>query len=98
LRRIKRSPESKNHFNVVETTKRRLFHIEGRIESVAYEPVWAIGTGKCFQSKRKKCENRETVRTAFGVAAAPKYGGSKPIMQKKFFKPDVDGGLIGGAA
>lgn len=103
--------QSKNHFNVVENQLRDgLFHIESKDwESIvlAYEPVWAIGTGETAspdQAQEMHAFIRETVRKAFGSDIAEDvsilYGGSvKPDNAKEIFsKPDVDGGLIGGAA
>ena len=74
---------------------------------LAYEPVWAIGTGETAspdQAQEMHEFIRETVRKAFGSDVAEDvsilYGGSvKPDNAKEIFsKPDVDGGLIGGAA
>ena len=103
--------QSKNHFNVVENQLRDgLFHIESKDwESIvlAYEPVWAIGTGETAspdQAQEMHAFIRETVRKTFGSDIAEDvpilYGGSvKPDNAKEIFsKPDVDGGLIGGAA
>ncbi|MGO4905074.1 triose-phosphate isomerase [Flavobacterium sp. W20_MBD1_R3] len=103
--------QSKNHFNVVENQlKDGLFHIEAKDwESIvlAYEPVWAIGTGETASPDQVQEMHefiRETVRKAFGNTIADNvsilYGGSvKPDNAKEIFsKPDVDGGLIGGAA
>ncbi|TDD77326.1 triose-phosphate isomerase [Flavobacterium caseinilyticum] len=103
--------QSKNHFNVVENQLRDgLFHIEAKDwENIvlAYEPVWAIGTGETAspdQAQEMHEFIRETVRKAFGSDIAENvsilYGGSvKPDNAKEIFsKPDVDGGLIGGAA
>ncbi len=102
---------SKNHFNVVENQLRDgLFHIEKASWSsivLAYEPVWAIGTGETASPEQAQEMHefiRETVRKEFGSdiaeAASILYGGSvKPDnAQEIFSKPDVDGGLIGGAA
>ena len=103
--------QSKNHFNIVENQLRDgLFHIEaknwGKIV-LAYEPVWAIGTGETASPEQAQEMHefiRETVRKAFGSDVAEDvsilYGGSvKPDNAKEIFsKPDVDGGLIGGAA
>jgi triosephosphate isomerase len=103
--------QSKNHFNIVENQlKDGLFHIEakdwGKIV-LAYEPVWAIGTGETASPEQAQEMHefiRETVRTAFGSDIAEDvsilYGGSvKPDNAAEIFsKPDVDGGLIGGAA
>ena len=103
--------QSENHFNVVENQLRDgLFHIESKDwESIvlAYEPVWAIGTGETASPEQAQEMHkfiRETVRKAFGSDIAENvsilYGGSvKPDNAKEIFsKPDVDGGLIGGAA
>jgi triosephosphate isomerase len=103
--------QSNNHFNVVENQlKDGLFHIKAASwENVvlAYEPVWAIGTGETASPEQAQEMHefiRETVRKAFGSDVAEDvailYGGSvKPENAKEIFsKPDVDGGLIGGAA
>ena len=74
---------------------------------LAYEPVWAIGTGKTAtaeQAEEMHAFIRKTIADKFGAEAADDctilYGGScKPSNAKELFaKPDVDGGLIGGAA
>lgn len=74
---------------------------------VAYEPVWAIGTGKTAtaeQAEEMHAFIRKVIADKYGKAAADNtsilYGGScKPSNAKEIFaKPDVDGGLIGGAA
>ena len=87
-----------------------MFHIKAASwENIvlAYEPVWAIGTGETAspdQAQEMHEFIRETVRKAFGSDVAESvsilYGGSvKPDNAKEIFsKPDVDGGLIGGAA
>jgi triosephosphate isomerase len=103
--------QSGNHFNIVENQlKEGLFHIQpASWENIvlAYEPVWAIGTGETASPEQAQEMHefiRETVRKAFGSAIAENvsilYGGSvKPDNAKEIFsKPDVDGGLIGGAA
>jgi len=103
--------QSKNHFNIVENQLRDgLFHIEAKDWEkivLAYEPVWAIGTGETASPEQAQEIHefiRETVRKAFGSDIAEDvsilYGGSvKPDNAKEIFsKPDVDGGLIGGAA
>lgn len=102
---------SKNHFNVVENQLRDgLFHIDARDwENIvlAYEPVWAIGTGETASPEQVQEMHefiRGIVRKAYGNDIAENvsilYGGSvKPENAKEIFsKPDVDGGLIGGAA
>jgi len=103
--------QSKNHFNIVENQLRDgLFHIKAKDWEkivLAYEPVWAIGTGETASPEQAQEMHefiRETVRKAFGSDIAEDvsilYGGSvKPDNAKEIFsKPDVDGGLIGGAA
>jgi triosephosphate isomerase len=103
--------QSGNHFNVVENQLRDgLFHIEKSAwENIvlAYEPVWAIGTGETASPEQAQEMHefiRETVRKSFGSDVAEGvsilYGGSvKPENAREIFsKPDVDGGLIGGAA
>ena len=73
---------------------------------IAYEPVWAIGTGKTAtadQAEEIHAYIREVLRSKFGAAAEEcsiLYGGScKPSNAGEIFsKPNVDGGLIGGAA
>jgi len=73
---------------------------------IAYEPVWAIGTGKTAtaeQAQEIHAYIREVLRSKFGAAAEEcpiLYGGScKPSNAAEIFaKEDVDGGLIGGAA
>ena len=74
---------------------------------IAYEPIWAIGTGKTatFEQAEEVCKHiRETVADAFGQKAADairiQYGGSvKPATIKDLMaQPNVDGALVGGAS
>ena len=74
---------------------------------LAYEPVWAIGTGKTAtpeQAQEIHAHIRSLVAAKYGQEVAENtsilYGGScKPSNAKELFaNPDVDGGLIGGAA
>ena len=74
---------------------------------VAYEPVWAIGTGKTAtaeQAEEIHAFIRKTIAEKFGEQVADDttilYGGScKPFNAKELFaQKDIDGGLIGGAA
>jgi len=98
------------HFNVVENQLRDgLFHIEDKDWAqivLAYEPVWAIGTGETAtpdQAQEMHAFIRNTLRSRYPQVAEDVsilYGGSvKPENAREIFsKPDVDGGLIGGAA
>ncbi|MEN9323561.1 MAG: Triose-phosphate isomerase [Bacteroidota bacterium] len=99
------------HFAVVESQlKAGLFNLEASAWEqivLAYEPVWAIGTGETASPEQAQEMHefiRATVRAAYGEHIANDlsilYGGSvKPDnAQEIFSKPDVDGGLIGGAA
>ncbi len=74
---------------------------------LAYEPVWAIGTGKTAtadQAEDMHAHIRAVIAEKYGKEIADNcsilYGGScKPSNAAELFaKPDVDGGLIGGAA
>jgi triosephosphate isomerase (TIM) len=74
---------------------------------IAYEPVWAIGTGKTatpVQAEEAHQWIRKVVGTKFSNAAAERlriqYGGSvKPENAKELLsKPDIDGALVGGAS
>lgn len=100
-----------NHFEVVKKQlEEGLFHISATSWSqivLAYEPVWAIGTGETAtpeQAQEMHRFIRETIAEAFTAPVADDvsilYGGSvKPNNAVEIFgKPDVDGGLIGGAS
>ena len=74
---------------------------------IAYEPIWAIGTGKTAtaeQAEEIHAYIREVICARYGKEIADNtsilYGGScKPSNAKELFaKPDIDGGLIGGAS
>jgi triosephosphate isomerase (TIM) len=103
--------QNKQHFNIVENQLRDgLFNISKDNWTnivLAYEPVWAIGTGETAspeQVQEMHAFIRQTIRDGFGSDIAESisilYGGSvKPENAKEIFSnPDVDGGLIGGAA
>lgn len=74
---------------------------------IAYEPVWAIGTGKTATSAQANevcAVIRQTIEKMYDKAAADamtiQYGGSMNAAnaEELVAQPDVDGGLIGGAA
>jgi triosephosphate isomerase (TIM) len=74
---------------------------------IAYEPIWAIGTGKTAtpEDAQAVCAHvRSVVRDAFGADAADavriQYGGSvKPNNAPDLMaQPDIDGALVGGAS
>ncbi len=103
--------KSGNHFKVVEKQiKKALFHLNSNSWKkiiLAYEPVWAIGTGETAspgQAQEMHAFIRELVAERYISDVAEEvsilYGGSvKPSNAKEIFsKEDVDGGLIGGAS
>ena len=103
--------EADKHFEVVAAqVKDSLFDLTAEDFAklvIAYEPVWAIGTGKTAtaeQAQEIHAFIRQTIAEKYGAEIADNtsilYGGScKPSNAGELFaKPDVDGGLIGGAA
>ena len=103
--------KSDNHFAVVESQlKNAIFHLtadQWKHIVLAYEPVWAIGTGETAspeQAQEMHAFIRKTIQEAYDETVANEvtilYGGSvKPGNAEEIFsKPDVDGGLIGGAS
>lgn len=102
--------ESGKHFDVIRAQiEEVVFNLTPEQFSkliIAYEPVWAIGTGKTAtadQAQEVHAFIRKVLADKFGAAAADTailYGGScKPSNAAEIFsKEDVDGGLIGGAS
>ena len=103
--------EAGKHFDVVkEQIENVLFNFtaeELKNIVIAYEPVWAIGTGKTAtaeQAEEIHAYIRKVLAGKFGKEAAEEttilYGGScKPSNAAELFAmKDIDGGLIGGAA
>lgn len=103
--------ENGTYFDVIKAQiQKSLFNLSaqdfGKI-ILAYEPVWAIGTGKTAtdeQAQEIHAFIRELISEKYGKEVAENtsilYGGScNPSNAKALFsKPDVDGGLIGGAS
>ena len=103
--------EAGKHFEVVTSQiENVLFGLSAEEMAkivVAYEPVWAIGTGKTATAEQAQEIHaciRKVLADKFGAQVADDttilYGGScKPSNAKELFAcPDIDGGLIGGAA
>lgn len=103
--------EAGKHFDVVtEQVKNVLYTLSAEEMAkviVAYEPVWAIGTGKTAtaeQAEEIHAHIRATLAAKYGEEIAENctilYGGSCNGGNAKelFAKPNVDGGLIGGAS
>lgn len=103
--------ENGTYFDVVKKqVEDALFHLSAddfKKIILAYEPVWAIGTGKTAtadQAEEIHAFIRKTIANKYGNDVAEEisilYGGScKPSNAKEIFsKTNVDGGLIGGAA
>jgi triosephosphate isomerase len=103
--------ESGRHFDVVKTQLAEgLFHLEKESFAkvvIAYEPVWAIGTGVTAspsQAQEMHKFIRDQIVERYGNEIASDttilYGGSCKASNAKdlFSNPDVDGGLIGGAS
>ena len=103
--------ESNKHFDVIkqqlDSTIFKLDINDFKNIIIAYEPIWAIGTGKTASSDQAQ-EMHSFIRSLVnkrydkitGTNTSILYGGScKPVNAKDLFsKPDIDGGLIGGAS
>ena len=100
-----------NHFSVVDRqlaaclSELTVQQAEGVI--IAYEPVWAIGTGEVAtpgQAKEMHAHIRRWLNDRFGTATAEHipllYGGSisPENAAELFVQPEIDGGLVGGAS
>ncbi|MEM6318108.1 MAG: triose-phosphate isomerase [Bacteroidota bacterium] len=103
--------EAGTHVEYVEKQlKEGLFHLKTRGFSkvvIAYEPIWAIGTGVTAspaQAQEMHKAIRQLIAKRYSEKVADEtsilYGGSvKPANAKELFgQPDVDGGLVGGAS
>ena len=95
---------------VEKQLRESLFHLTEKQMTnfiIAYEPIWAIGTGKTAsadQAQEMHAHIRNVLNQKYGSEVADSvsilYGGSiKPNNAAEIFgKPDVDGGLVGGAS
>ncbi|MFM2049195.1 MAG: hypothetical protein RI955_1743 [Bacteroidota bacterium] len=104
-----RNINQQNQFVLIQLQK-SLFHLlASEIEKciIAYEPIWAIGTGltaSSAQAQEMHLFIRNSIADKYGVETANKisilYGGSCKAdnAAELFSQPDVDGGLIGGAS
>jgi triosephosphate isomerase (TIM) len=104
-----REAGTQNDF-VAAQLKESLFHLPAATIKnivIAYEPIWAIGTGKTASTEQAQEIHkflRSVIATQYGEAIANEipilYGGSvKANNAKELFScPDVDGGLVGGAS
>jgi triosephosphate isomerase (TIM) len=103
--------ESNNHYNIVkEQLESSLFHLsKDQMQQVviAYEPVWAIGTGKTATPAEAQDMHgyiRKLLTEKYDASTADQtsvlYGGSVNAANAKelFSQPDIDGGLVGGAS
>ncbi|MFM2344704.1 MAG: triosephosphate isomerase [Pseudomonadota bacterium] len=87
LKNIKNSEQAQNIDNII----------------IAYEPVWAIGTGKTATSEQAQAVHaylREIAKNYMSISPSILYGGSVKANNAKelFDMQDIDGGLIGGAS
>ena len=103
-----REAGTQNEF-VAKQLEESLFHLSTeQLQKIviAYEPIWAIGTGKTatsVQAQEMQAHLRSVLSKKFGDAAnntSILYGGSVKGSNAKelFSQPDVDGGLVGGAS
>ncbi|WP_276483223.1 triose-phosphate isomerase [Paraflavitalea pollutisoli] len=104
-----REAGTQNSFVEVQL-KESLFHLPENVISkivIAYEPIWAIGTGKTAtsdQAQEMHAHLRSVLAKQYGPVLANTipilYGGSVKANNAAdiFSRPDVDGGLVGGAS
>ena len=102
--------ENNQNKYVQQQLEESIFHLteeQARVLIIAYEPIWAIGTGKTAsteQAQEMHRHLRSVIATRYGQEIANEipilYGGSvKSNNATELFScPDVDGGLVGGAS
>ncbi|MBL6964661.1 MAG: triose-phosphate isomerase [Bacteroidetes bacterium] len=103
--------EGEMHFKIIEKQiAEGLFHLSHDMilkVIIAYEPIWAIGTGKTAspeQAQEIHAFIRKLLSSKYGNEISEKirilYGGSVNASNAKdlFSQPDIDGGLVGGAS
>lgn len=104
-----RQAENQNKF-VKKQIEESLFHLSIKDINkivIAYEPIWAIGTGltaSSHQAQEMHAQIRKVIADKYGIETADSisilYGGSVKAANavEIFSQPDVDGGLVGGAS
>ncbi len=102
--------ENNQNVFVEQQLKDSLFHLSGDQMLkiiIAYEPIWAIGTGETAstaQAQEMHAHIRSVLKNKFGESVSNEisilYGGSVKANNAReiFASPDVDGGLVGGAS
>jgi len=104
-----READDQNNY-VAQQLRESLFHLDAKQITgivIAYEPIWAIGTGKtasALQAQEMHAHIRQVLSQQYGQTVANGisilYGGSVKGSNAAeiFSQPDVDGGLVGGAS